>query len=128
MALENAPLDEEGFALTDRWYCEDTQTWYPAGTSIREIRNDMEPQKSYVLVRSEDGTLNHITCRHYYTLWAAQQAMGADFVNEYMEFYDTTEPPMDEDNDRVYIYGGDRAVLCMDEPDTPEWAIVELEV
>lgn len=41
MALENAPLDEEGFTLTDRWYCEDTQTWYPAGTSIREIRNDM---------------------------------------------------------------------------------------
>ena len=81
----------------------------------------------FVLIRSEDGTLNHITCRCYYTLWAAQQAMGADFIREYEEFYDTTESPRAEDNEYGYIYDGDRAVLSLDEPDTPEWAIVEVE-
>lgn len=39
--LSKAPLDEEGFALTDRWYCEETSTYYPAGTTIREIEKDM---------------------------------------------------------------------------------------
>lgn len=81
----------------------------------------------YALIRSETGTLNTLTCRSYYTIWAAQQAMQADFIREYEEFYDTTEPPRDEDNDYVYIYDGDRAVLSLDEPDTPEWAIVEIE-
>jgi len=81
----------------------------------------------YVLIRSETGTLNDLTVTSYYTLWAAQQAMEADFLREYEQFYDTTEPPRDEDNDYAYIYGGDRAVLSLDTPDTPEWAIVEVK-
>ena len=40
--LGSAPLDEEGFALTERWYCAKTSTWYPAGTTAREIQKDME--------------------------------------------------------------------------------------
>jgi len=36
------PLDEEGWALTDRWWCEETSTWYPVGTTVWEIRKDME--------------------------------------------------------------------------------------
>lgn len=81
----------------------------------------------YVLIRSGNGTLNDLKVRSYYTIWAAQQAMGAEFLQEYQEFYDTTEAPRDEDNEYVYIYDGDRAVLSLDEPDTPEWAIVEVE-
>ena len=40
--FSDAPLDEEGFTLTDRWYCEETHTYYPVGTTVREIRNDAE--------------------------------------------------------------------------------------
>ena len=82
---------------------------------------------AYVLIKSETGTLNYIECRYYLTLWAAQQAMGEDFLREYQELYDTTEPPTDEENGYIYIYDGERAVLSMDEPDTPEWAICELK-
>ena len=81
----------------------------------------------YVLIRSEHGRLNDVSCRGYYTMWAAQQAMQADFLREYEDFYDTTEPPRDEDNGCVYSYYGDRAMLSLDTPDTPEWAIVEME-
>lgn len=81
----------------------------------------------YILIKSEDGTLNHVTCRDYLTLWAAKQAMWADFLNEYQTFYDTTETPDDEGNGQYYIYEEERAVLSMDEPDTPEWAIVKVE-
>lgn len=81
----------------------------------------------YILIRSEHGNLNDLTCRSYLTLWAAQQAMGADFLNEYQEFYDTTEAPDDEGNGQHYIYDGERAVLSLDTPDTPEWAIVKVD-
>ena len=81
----------------------------------------------FVLIKSETGTLNQLEVTSYLTIWAAQQAMAADFLKEYEEFYDSTEPPRDEDNDVVYIYDGDRAVLSLDEPDTPEWAIVEVK-
>jgi len=81
----------------------------------------------FVLIKSETGTLNQLEVTSYLTIWAAQQAMAADFLKEYEEFYDATEPPRDEDNDVVYIYDGDRAVLSLDEPDTPEWAIVEVK-
>ena len=53
--------------------------------------------------------------------------MWADFVNEYQTFYDTTEAPDDGGNGQYYIYEEERAVLSMDEPDTPEWAIVKVE-
>lgn len=39
---DDAPLDEEGFTLTERWYCEETETFYPVGTTVREIEKDME--------------------------------------------------------------------------------------
>lgn len=81
----------------------------------------------FVLIKSETGTLNQLEVTSYLTMWAAQQAMATDFLKEYEEYYDTTEPPRDEDNCVVYIYDGDRAVLSLDEPDTPEWAIVEVK-
>lgn len=90
----------------------------------------------FALIHSEDGALNSLTCRSYYTLWAAQQEMWADFLHEYEDFYDTTEPPADEDNDHVYWYDADisghgaircRAMLSLNDPDTPEWVIVEME-
>ena len=40
--LSDAPLDEEGFTLIDRWYCEETCTYYPVGTTVREIEKDAE--------------------------------------------------------------------------------------
>ena len=40
--LRGAPLDDEGFTLTDRWYCEETGTFYPVGTTTREIESDLE--------------------------------------------------------------------------------------
>lgn len=39
--FNGAPLDKEGFTLTNRWYCEETSTYYPAGTTIREIEKDI---------------------------------------------------------------------------------------
>ena len=81
----------------------------------------------YALVRSENGRLNDVTVRSYYTLWAAQQAMAKEFLSEYEDFYDTTEMPDGEDNERVYLYDGERAMLSLTVPDTTEWAIVEME-
>ena len=81
----------------------------------------------YVLISSADGTLNHLKVRWYSTIWGARQAMWCEFIHEYEDFYDSTEAPRDEDNEYVYIYDGNRAVLSLDEPDTPEWAIVEVE-
>lgn len=40
--LSDATLDDERFSLTDRWYCEETCTYYPAGTTVREIEKDAE--------------------------------------------------------------------------------------
>ncbi len=40
--FSDAPLDEDGFTLTDRWYYEETDTYYPAGTTVREIWKDAE--------------------------------------------------------------------------------------
>lgn len=39
--FEGAPLDDEGFTLVDRWYCKETDTFYPVGTTTREIELDM---------------------------------------------------------------------------------------
>ena len=81
----------------------------------------------FALIKSNNGTLSDLEVTSYLTLWAAQQAMAADFLKEYEEFYDTTEPPSDEDQDRLFIYGGDRAVLSLEFTGTPEWAIVKMD-
>ena len=39
--LDDAPLDDEGFTLVDRWYCKVTDTFYPVGTTRREIDQDL---------------------------------------------------------------------------------------
>ena len=81
----------------------------------------------YVLISSSNGTLNDLEVRSYYTVWGARQAMWAEFIHVYEDFYNSTEAPRDEDNGCTYYYTSDRAVLSLDEPDTPEWAIVEVE-
>lgn len=45
--FENAPFDNDGFTLTDRWYCKETSTWYPVGTSRREIEQDMNDESNH---------------------------------------------------------------------------------
>jgi hypothetical protein len=40
--FSGAPLDEEGFMLTDRWYCKETDTFYPVGTTTYEIGKELE--------------------------------------------------------------------------------------
>ena len=90
----------------------------------------------YALIRSEKGTLHGLTVDYYYSVDAARQRLWYDFLNEFMEFYDDTEAPKDEDNGMtywcdLYLEGHGkvlaRAVLSLDMPDTPEWAIVEME-
>ena len=48
--LSTAPLDDEGFTLTDRWFCEVMQTFYPVGTTVREILRDMEDVDAHQIV------------------------------------------------------------------------------
>ena len=67
----------------------------------------------YVLIRSGNGTLNDLKVRSYYTIWAAQQAMGAEFLQEYQEFYDTTEAPRDEDNAPRYLFTDTEAIVSV---------------
>lgn len=40
--LSEAPLDEERFTPTIWWYCEETRTFYPVGTTVREVEKDAE--------------------------------------------------------------------------------------
>lgn len=41
--LIDAPFDlEEGFTLTDRWYCKETSTYYPVGTTRWEIERELD--------------------------------------------------------------------------------------
>lgn len=54
MTLDGAPLDEEGFTLTDSWFCEETQTRYPIGTTVREIRRDMAGNDFEFRITSDD--------------------------------------------------------------------------
>ncbi len=39
--FDSAPLDGEGFILVDRWYCKESDTFYPAGTTTYEIERDV---------------------------------------------------------------------------------------
>lgn len=90
----------------------------------------------YALIRSEKGTLNDLAVDYYYSADAARQRLWYDFLNEYMDFYDDTEALKDEDNGVTYWYDLHikghgkvlaRAMLSLEIPETPEWAIVEME-
>lgn len=81
----------------------------------------------YVLIRFEDGLFNDMSGTSYYTIWAAQQAMAAEFGREYEDYYDTTEPPKPEDNGVTYLYDGERAIVSYDDDLAPQWAIVEVK-
>lgn len=39
--FDGAPLDDDGFTLVDRWYCKETDTFYPVGTTTWGVEADM---------------------------------------------------------------------------------------
>ena len=86
--LNGAPLDKEGFALTDRWYCEETCTYYPTGTTVREIKRDADAARSTWAYPYTVSTIRHDFVSH---------GLQAPSLDECVEICEAIELKIDDE-------------------------------